>query len=205
MALVARSVGAAGPHGPLLLPTTLTAEAGQVTIVAGDPGPSSTALALVLGGRLPHDEGTVLLGHDETQRYRRHHVVLVDVPDITEPEPGLPLDVVVGEELALAGLPSSRKDIDAFLREHDATDRASVRWEMLSPAERVGLLGDIVPRRDGTQAVVLASPDRHGGSPRDWFGTATRLADQGLIVVVLCTHASARLLGLADTFEVGVA
>lgn len=205
MALVANRAAVAGPHGPLLLPTSLVAEPGTVCFVTGDPGPSSTALALVLGGRLALDEGEVHLGHDPDDALRRRSVALVDVPNITEPEPSLPVGVVVGEELALAGLPSHSSDIDAFLREREAAALSPTRWETLPPAVAIGWLLDIARRREGISTVVLTSPDRWGGNPADWYAVARQLADEGLIVVIVATHSSARLLGPTDVYEVGVA
>lgn len=205
MALVANRAAVAGPHGPLLLPTTVLAEPGEVCFVAGDPGPSSTALALVLGGRLALDGGEVHLGHDADDALRRRSIALVDVPNVTEPEPSLPVAVVVGEELALAGLPSRSADIDEFLRERDATALASTRWEQLAPDVAIDWLLDIASRREGITGVVLTSPDRWGGDPHDWYRSARRLADDGFVVVILATHSSARLLGLESTYEVGVA
>ena len=204
MALIARAAAVDGPHGPLLLPTSLAARKGEVTVVAGDPGPAATTLALALGGRVRLDDGSITCNGDPEPHVRRRRVALVDVPGVTEPEPGLPIEVVVGEELALAGLPSRRADIRAFLRERGAEERSSQRWESLEPSEHVRWLAEITAQREDVTAVVLTSPDRWGGSPHAWHGVARVLADQGLVVVVLATHSSVRLLGLESTYELGV-
>ncbi|MCH8612985.1 hypothetical protein [Arsenicicoccus dermatophilus] len=204
MALVAHAARVDGPHGPLLLPTSLEARKGEIGLVAGDPGPALTTLALALGGRVALDGGQITCNADPDPALRRRRVCLVDVPGITEPEPALPVEVVVGEELALAGLPSRRQDIHDFLAERDAAGRGSQRWEALDPAEHVRWLADIASRRADVTAVVLTSPDRWGGDPHTWMTTARELADRGLIVVVLATHASLRLLGAHSPYEVGV-
>ncbi|AKT52318.1 hypothetical protein [Arsenicicoccus sp. oral taxon 190] len=204
MALIAHQAGVDGPHGPLLLPTSLAARKGEVTLVAGDPGPALTTLALALGGRVPLDHGEITCNGDPSGHVRRERVVLVDVPGVTEPEPSLPLHVVVGEELALAGLPARRQDIHRFLAAHDAVERSRDRWETLDPSEHIHWLAQIAVERAGATAVVLTSPDRWGGDPRGWHVVARELAERDLVVVVLATHNSLRLLGAQTDYEVGV-
>ncbi|GMA19127.1 hypothetical protein [Arsenicicoccus piscis] len=203
MTLSATRAAVNGEHGPLLLPTSLTAPDGTVTLVIGDPGPASKALALVLGGRLPLSQGHVRWRGAGTPADLRRSVAIVDVPDISEPDPGLPIKVVLGEELALAGLPSRAPDIEAFLDARGAGDRLKDRWDTLAPAQHVRWLAEIASQRPGVEAVVLASPDRWGGDPHDWLRVAEDLAATGLIVVVVCTSNSVRLLGSADYYEVG--
>lgn len=209
MSLVVDRLAVRGPHGPLLTPTSFTAETGEVTIVAGDPGPSGVALALAVGGRMRGATGTVTLGDGPGSptpaRRLRETVALVDVPDVTEPDPVVPVRVVVGEELALAGLPAKLGDIHRFISEHaDGEDLAGLRWEQCPVDLHTRWLLWFASQRCGVQAVVLTHPDRWGGDPHDWYAAAREIADRGLIVVVTCTHASARLLGLTIDHEIGV-
>jgi len=205
MELIADHVSVAGLHGPLLLPTSLTAAPGRVTLVAGDPGPGHVALALALGGRAALAEGGVTLDGDPGAELRRRHVALVDVPDVTAPEDAVSVRSAVAEQLALAGRPASRAATRAFLDGHGVDD-ARQRFEGLAPSERTLLLMDVAASRAATRVLVVAAPDRFGGHPRTWYAAAERLAAEGLTVVVQVTHATARQLAVPSaTFELGVA
>ena len=205
MELIADHVSVAGPHGPLLLPTSLTAGPGRVTLVAGDPGPGHVALALALGGRVALAEGEVTVDGDPDEGLRRRHVALVDVPDVTAPEDAVSVRSAVAEQLALAGRPASRAATRAFLGAHDIGDGRG-RFEGLEPSERTLLLMDVAAARAATRVLVVAAPDRFGGHPRSWYAAAERLAAEGLTIVVQVTHATARQLAATSaTFELGVA
>lgn len=205
MELIADHVSVAGLHGPLLLPTSLTAGPGRVTLVAGDPGPGHVALALALGGRVALAEGQVALDGDPDESLRRRHVALVDVPDVTAPEDAVSVRSAVAEQLALAGRPASRAATRAFLDGHGVDDGRG-RFEALAPSERTLLLMDVAASRAATRVLVVAAPDRFGGHPGTWYSAAERLAAEGLTVVVQVTHATARQLAVpGSTFELGVA
>src|SRR5450756_1185195 len=102
MKLQADCVAVSGAHAPLLLATSVTARTGEVTLVAGDPGYGQVALALALGGRLAPSLGKVRIEGVDDPQALRSQVALVDVPNVTEPEEGLTVRAVIGEELALS-------------------------------------------------------------------------------------------------------
>ncbi|GAB3070104.1 hypothetical protein [Pedococcus soli] len=204
MELIADHVSIAGLHGPLLLPTSLTAGPGHVTLVAGDPGYGHVALALALGGRAPLMDGVVTVDGDASEALRRRHVALVDVPDVTAPEGALSVRAAVAEQLALAGRPASRAATRAFLAGHGVEDQGE-RFESLPPSTRTTLLMRVAAARAATRVLVVAAPDRLGGDPTDWYAAAERLAAEGLTVVVQVTHGTARQLALPATYELGVA
>ena len=57
---------------------------------------------------------------------------------------------------------------------------------------RTQWLAELASRRADVGFLVLASPDRLGGDPRDWWDVAKAHAGDGKGVIVQCTHASAR-------------
>ncbi len=204
MEIVADQVAVRGAHGPMLLPTSLRARTGEVTLVVGAPGDGHVALALVLGGQLEPSSGRVTVGGSPDRAVLRRRTALVDVPRVTEPEPGIPVSAVIGEELALSGCPARSRDVTAFLAEHDGSELAGERFEQVPPATRTGWLARLAARRGGVDVLVLAHPDRFGGEPAHWWGLAHELAEEERAVIVQCTHASVRLLGQDDFYEVGV-
>jgi len=203
MRLTAHKASVAGVHGPLLLPTSLEAAGGEVTLVAGDPGHGHVALALALGGRAELASGSITLDGDAGPRLRRRHVALVDVPDVTSPDDAPSVRGVLAEELALAGLPSGRRAGTRFLVERNAGYLATRRFEHVPGHQRTAWLMEIAAQRPDVQVLVVAHPDRFGGDPHRWWEAARTLAGQGLTVIVQCTHATARQLGHDDAYELG--
>jgi hypothetical protein len=119
---------------------------------------------------------------------------VVDAPGITEPDDALPVQTVVGEELAIAGRKAGRKAVLEWLDEHDAAEHASKRFEHLPVAVRTRLLAELTVARPDVQTVILTMPDRHGGDPHGWFALGRDLAAQGYGVIITCSDASARFL-----------
>lgn len=77
MALVAKEIGLDGLHEPLLMPTSMIAEAGQITVVEGEIGPGSTTFALALAGRVKLSRGEVSWDENTAPALRRRKVALV--------------------------------------------------------------------------------------------------------------------------------
>ena len=55
----------------------------------------------------------------------------------------------------------------------------------LPPTDRLRLLLELAALRDGVRALVLTSPERHGGHASAWRRLATELTDRGLPVLVI--------------------
>lgn len=193
-----------GPHAPLLLPTSLHADRGQVTVVASDPGPGQVALALAIAGRVRLSSGSVTFDGDPDAARRRLVTALVDVPGVSEPDPTSPVQEVLGEELAYAHRHAGRGDVRAFLANHDQQAIWGQLWEQLPPGVGSGLLLQISASRPRVEVAVLAAPERGGGDPAVWWEAAKQVAALDLAVVVLTAHAAARLLHLDVSFEIGV-
>ncbi|SDG91917.1 ABC transporter [Lentzea fradiae] len=190
MEIHASRAGVNGGHGPLLRPTSLTVKPGELTLVAGEPGTGHTALALLLSGRLKPSTGTV----SPDAKTLRERVVLVDAPEVNEPEEALSLAAVVGEELAMNGKPSGRKAVHDWLVEHAADEHAAKRFEHVPPQTRCAVLLELAAARPGATALVLDSPDRYHPHPHEWFALAHDHVTPGRAVVVLCSNSSARIL-----------
>ncbi|WP_017974413.1 ATP-binding cassette domain-containing protein [Actinopolyspora halophila] len=196
MEIVATGVEVAGPHGPLLDPTSLHIRSGELLLVAGPPGSGRTALALALSGRLRPDSGTVLRnGHACPSRLRRATAV-VDSAGITEPEGSVELSEAVAEGLGLGGRPFGRRAVRRWLSEHGLHRSARKRFEQLAPECRTRVLLDLARVARGTEALLLDCPDRHGGDPLSWYTAAREAATHGYAVVALCAPQTARELNV---------
>lgn len=192
MQIHARRVGVTGPRGPLLEPTSLLVEPGGLVLVAGDPGSGHTALGLVLAGRMRPSTGRISPSPAEL----RERVVLVDSPDVTEPEGSLTLAGVVGEELALNGVRSGRRAVAAWLVERGADEYLDHRFEQVPAATRCALALELAAGRPGAEVLVLDSPDRYHGDPKGWWELARGHVTPDRSVVALCTTTSAGVLGV---------
>jgi len=101
---------------------------------------------------------------------------------------------VVREELLFARRGTRRRDVDAAL---DALGLAHWRRSPvadLPPADRIRLLAGLAAQRPGVRALVLTSPERHGGDAPDWAGIARDLTAAGTPVLVIGGAAVGRAL-----------
>lgn len=199
MEIVAEDVEVAGAHGPLLRPTSLRMESGRTQLVPGTPGPGLTALALVLSGRLRPSGGRVHVDGTDNPRNLRRTVTVVDAPEVTSPEGSVRVRDVVAEGLSLAGHRSGGRAVRGWIRRHDLENQARERFENLAPLTRTRLLVDLAIESAHVQALVLDSPDRHGGDPSGWYALAQREADRGFAVAVLCEPYALQALSPTET------
>ena len=196
MELRAYAISVQGPHAPMLPPTSVNLGDHQLVLLAGYPGPGHVAAALGLSGRLVPDGGEVRLDGQADGRVLRRSVAVVDAPGITEPDDALPVQTVVGQELAIAGRKAGRKAVRMWLEEHEWWEYADRRFEHLPVSVRTRLLAELTVARKDVKVVILTMPDRLGGDPRDWYGVGRDLASRGYAVLITCADASARLLGV---------
>lgn len=149
----------------------------------GERGPMLASL--IAAGRLIPDRGTVLIDGRDDPAALRAAVALVDTPVVAEPAPALPVGTVVREELRFAGRRGRRSDAEAFL-----TALGLERWRRapmldLPPAGRLRLLLELAALRPGVRALVLTSPERHGGHAADWQRLAAEFSARALPVLVI--------------------
>jgi energy-coupling factor transporter ATP-binding protein EcfA2 len=196
MELEANGISVRGPHAPMLDATSLTVGDHQLVLLAGYPGPGHVPASLALSGRLKTDTGQVWLDGKADAALLRRSVAVVDAPGITEPDDALPVQTVVGEELAMSGRKAGRKAVLAWLDEHAAAEHVGKRFEHLPVAARTRLLAELTVARPDVKVVILTMPDRHGGDPQDWYGVGRDLAARGYGVIITCADTSARLLGV---------
>ncbi|SDM33009.1 hypothetical protein SAMN04488074_1205 [Lentzea albidocapillata subsp. violacea] len=192
MEIHASRAGVNGGHGPLLRPTSLTVQPGELTLVAGEPGTGHTAFGLLLSGRIKPSTGTV----SPDAKTLRKRVVLVDAPEVNEPEEALSLSAVVGEELAMNGMPSGKKAVHDWLVQHAADEHADKRFEHVPARTRCAVLLELAASRPGVTALVLDCPDRYHPDPREWFALAHDHVTPERSVVVLCSNSSAHILDI---------
>jgi ABC-2 type transport system ATP-binding protein len=64
----------------------------------------------------------------------------------------------------------------------------------LPPAQRITLLTGLAARRPGVRALVLTSPERHGGSTAEWVRIVADLTAAGTPVLVVGGAAVAQAL-----------
>lgn len=178
-AAVGSGIGAEVP------PISVTAGPG-VTVLAVETAERPTLVSLLLGGRLRPDSGTV---HTDSAR-----VALVDTPVVAEPTPGLSLMTVVGEEFSFAGIRSSRGAVREFLERHELLRYANVAVRALPAADRVRLFCELALLRPGVEALVVTSPERHGGDPAGWYPALAAIAERGITVIIVTDLPTAELL-----------
>jgi hypothetical protein len=177
-----------------LPPVTARFVSGTPTLLETEGGNRPTVLSLVASGRMKLDAGSVTAvridaaGHEHRMKPAelRRAVALIDTPLVAEHSDDVSVASVVHEELALA-------------KSHRRADRPAAYSDKkpfgsLSAVDRLGLLIDLALRRPDVEALVITSPERHGGEPARWWRlvreTATRGLEGGVAVLVVTDHAT---------------
>lgn len=189
---VAVGVGAAAE----LPPVSVEFSSASPAVVALDTDRRPTVLSLVVSGRMTPTTGSVLLDGRADAAALRSAVALVDTPIVAEPPADLPVGVVVREELAFARHPA--RDTTELLEAVGARDYAKAPVRLLPGALRTRLLAETAAARPGVRALVLTSPERHGGSPAELAETLADLTARGFAVLTVTTAATRELLLKAD-------
>jgi len=174
-----------------LPPVSAVYRPGVPTVLATEGGNRPTVLSLVASGRMKVDAGTVRAvriddeGHEiELGRAElRRAVALIDTPLVADHSDDVSVASVVREELALA---RSRRRAD---RPAAYTDRHA--FGSLAADERLSLLIDLALRRPDVEALVITSPERHGGDPVTWSRVIRATSARGIAVLVVTDHATA--------------
>jgi hypothetical protein len=161
----------------------LDADRPAIAAAEGDRGPMLASL--IAGGRLVADRGEVLLDGSGDPVALRRAVALVDTPVVAEPAPSLPVRSIVREELRFAERPSRRRDAEALLTALDLDRWSRAPILDLPPTDRIRLLLELAALREGVRALVLTSPERHGGHAVGWRRIAEDLTSRGLPVLVI--------------------
>lgn len=197
-AAIGEGLGASVP------PLTLAIADGRVSVLAVETAERPMLVSLLLGGRIKPDSGRVTIdGRDDLDELRQRSA-LVDTPVVAEPTPGLSLASIVAEEFSFAKLPHSRRAVHQFLKRHGIDEYAAVPVRALPPTKRTRVFSELALLRPGVSALIVTSPERHGGDPAEWFDTLSAIAERGVTIVIVTDAATRGLLlgyGARDALE----
>ena len=174
-----------GRDGQALPTTSLEFHTGAVRFALAETEQRPSVLGLIASGRMRPDTGRVTIDGSTDNRALRRTVALVDAPDVSDPHPYIALAGVVGEELMFAGKGATPLHARRWLTQLGFGELAGVPIGNVDPAVRVRILCELAILRDGTEGIVLVSPDRHGGSPDGWWRIASEFADRGYAMLVI--------------------
>ena len=174
-----------GRGGQALPTTSLEFHSGAVRFALAETEQRPTVLGLIASGRMRPDTGRVTIDGDADNRALRRTIALVDAPDVSDPHADITLAGVVGEELMFAGVGATPLHARRWLNQLGFGELAGVAIGNVDPAARVRILCELAILRTGTEAIVLVSPDRHGGSPDGWWRIASEFADRGYAMLVV--------------------
>jgi ABC-2 type transport system ATP-binding protein len=156
-----------------------------------------TVLSLVASGRMRVDGGSLALDGDDSPGVAARiaeRVALVDTPRINDPADDVSLRAVVAEELALAGHRSGRHEVGVILDDQGLADLARAPFSAVPAVARIRLLATLAASRAGVEAVVVTSPERHGGAVAEWMRVLRDLARSGTGVLVVTSEAAAEAI-----------
>jgi ABC-2 type transport system ATP-binding protein len=169
-----------------LPPVSASFGPGAATLLATEGGNRPTIVSLVASGRMKAETGSVSAADAEGRALSparlRRAVALIDTPLVAEHSADVSVATVVREELALA---RSHRRADRPAEYSDRHDFGSL------PADhRLRLLIDLALRRPDVAALVITSPERHGGDPARWWRVVRETATRGVAVLVVTDAAT---------------
>ena len=173
---------------------TLTAGPGAPTIVAVETDERPMLVSMMLGGRLKPDSGRVTIDGRENLDELRKRSALVDTPVVAEPTAGLSLASIVAEEFSFAGKPSSRRAVHQYLHRQGIAEYGAVPIRALPPIRRTRMFSELALLRPGVNALIVTSPERHGGDPAEWYDSLAEIARRGVAIVIVTDAATRGLL-----------
>lgn len=181
-----------GPKNSALPPTTLEFRSRAITIVPAETERRPTVLGLIASGRMRPDSGRVQINHQTDYSRMRRRIALVDALGVSEPAGDVTVAEVVAEELMFAGRFGHPRAVTRVLADLGLADLARSNMADVAPDARIRLLTELAVLRTDVQALVITSPDRHGGDPLGWSTVAADLAVRGYAVLVIAGEAAAR-------------
>lgn len=184
--------------GAALPPTSAAFETGRATLARAETEQRPTVLGLIASGRMRPDSGTVTLDGAADPSAMRRRIALVDAPDVSEPAADVTVAGIVAEELMFAGRASHPVAVGRTLRELGASEWSRHAIGTVPPTVRIRLLAELALLRKGVDALVIVSPDRHGGDPVEWWRFARELAGRDKAVLVVAGDASAAAIAAAS-------
>lgn len=189
--LIADELSIDGRHAALVGPTSLNVAAGELLLVHAEPQTTRTALALGLSARMRPDGGTVAWDGDPTLAGLRRISMVVDSPEINEPESHLKVRDLVAEDLALQPGPFWRRSsIDTWLERHHVTGLAGEFVDAIDPLDRLRILTHLALEAHHTALLVFDTPDRHGIADGAWVAhLAETAAGRRHPAIVAVVHA----------------
>ncbi|MEW1835028.1 hypothetical protein [Microbacterium sp. NPDC079995] len=185
---------AKGKDGGVLPPTSVSVETGRVTLATAETEQRPSVLGLVAVGRMRPDAGSVTLDGRRGGRRLRRVAALVDAPEVNDPAPDVAVVGVVEEELMFAGRRADPLSARRWLDGHGWRHLTRTPIGEVAADVRIRMLLELAALRRGIEALVLVSPDRHGGDPRQWQRIAADFAGRGFAVLVIAGTASASAL-----------
>ncbi|GAA3678785.1 ABC transporter ATP-binding protein [Arthrobacter ginkgonis] len=169
--LTTDSLTVPGRHALLLAPTSIAAAPGQLLLVVAEPQDTRTVLALALTARMKAGSGSVAWNGNSSPGAVRRASVLVDSPQINEPERHLRLADLVAEDLSLLPGPFWRRPRARAWLCRQGAERLARTWvDALDPADRLRLMLALALEDAAAELIVLDSPDRHGLEDGAWLG-----------------------------------
>ena len=189
---------AKGRRDLALPPTTLSFRSGRATLAIAETEQRPTVLGLIASGRMRPDAGVVRVDGAPAARSLRRRTALLDAPEVSDPPPNIATVGVVGEELMFAGLAADPIAARRWLDEHGLRHLTRVPIGDVPAIDRIRLMLELAVLRPGVEAIVLVSPDRHGGDPRAWWELCREVATRGYAVLVIAGEAAATLLAEDD-------
>ena len=189
-----------GMRRPILPVTSFTVRSGEVTVQACPTDQAPTVLALVAGGQMRPSRGKVTYNGRRLRGKLKQRIAIVDAPTVSEPDDYVTLRRTVAEEYTYIGRVATAGRVQRFLDRHGISDYSDWHMIELPPSVRMVALTELALLRPETEAVIITTPDRHGGAAGDVYEYSKHVASRGYAVLCITGTTAAEEL-LRDHFN----
>ena len=180
--------------GSVLPPTSLTVDTGRITVQACPTEQAPLVLSLIASGRMRPSTGEVLLDGRPASAELRRRVAIIDAPRLSAPDEDVSLRRAINEEFTYVGRIATRRRVAKFFERYGLEPYASTAVIELPPIVRITALTEIALRRPDVEAIIVVSPDRHGGSAAEYYRYFQSVAARGIAVLLITGTSAARNL-----------
>jgi hypothetical protein len=180
----------------ILLPTSFQIFPHQISIIAGGENEAQIAIALILSGRMRTYQGLVgfrdqALTTGQIKAILQKSTALIDVEEVSAPDPEAKFSNFLKEELEFAGKKPRNSTVHQLLHQYDAGHYLDTALAEVPKDLYLRLYLELAAQRPGVDTLVIFQPDRYDEAVEVWPELAEQYRQKGFNVIVILRLQSA--------------
>ncbi|MDR2538796.1 MAG: hypothetical protein LBC43_04075 [Bifidobacteriaceae bacterium] len=180
----------------ILAPTSFEVHSGEVHVIGGGDHEAKVAIALLLAGRMRTYHGLVAfrnqtLTTNQTKKILQNTTALIDVDEVSAPDPEAKFSNFLKEELEFSGQKPLNSTVHQLLQKYSQGHYLDTMIAEIPKDLYLRLYLEIASTRAKVDTLVLFEPDRYDDYAEAWPGLVEEYHDKGFTVIVILRLQSA--------------